>query len=186
MNTLLILLNRTCSADETWTGEETDCVAVKCEAINSPANGNMVCSKKRDFGSVCTINCDSGFDLVGPRQRACGAEGRWSGLPPSCQLIHCGPLTGKISLCIQTLNIKQPHNMATSHVLHWTSSALSVTTIVTLATSWLDQIHASVKNQVHGLVYNPSVNLFNVVHLRRLRMALLPVQGTSNNDQPNV
>ena len=84
----------TCSADQTWTGEETDCVAVKCEAINSPANGNMICSKKRDFGSVCTINCDSGFDLVGPRQRACGAEGRWSGLPPTCQLIHCGPLTG--------------------------------------------------------------------------------------------
>ena len=87
-------VTRTCSADETWTGEETDCVAVKCEAIYSPANGNMVCSKKRDFGSVCTISCDSGFDLVGPRQRACGAEGRWSGLPPSCQLIHCGPLTG--------------------------------------------------------------------------------------------
>ena len=89
--------SRTCSADQTWTGEESTCVAVQCEAINAPANGNMLCSKKRDFGSVCTINCDSGFDLVGPRQRACGAEGRWSGLPPTCQLIHCGPLTGKDS-----------------------------------------------------------------------------------------
>ena len=85
--------SRTCGADQRWSGAESTCVAVQCEAINEPDYGNMICSKSRNFGSVCTITCDSGFDLLGPRQRACGAEGRWSGLPPNCQLIHCGPLT---------------------------------------------------------------------------------------------
>ena len=58
-----------------------------------PEYGTMICSKNRNFASICTINCDSGYDLIGPRQRACGAEGRWSGLPPTCELIHCGPTT---------------------------------------------------------------------------------------------
>ncbi|CBY06819.1 unnamed protein product [Oikopleura dioica] len=85
--------SRTCGADQKWSGEAAECVAVQCEAIHEPEYGTMICSKNRNFGSICTINCDSGYDLIGPRQRACGAEGRWSGLPPTCELIHCGPTT---------------------------------------------------------------------------------------------
>jgi selectin len=71
--------SRTCGADQKWSGVTSSCVAVQCEAISEPEYGNMICSKDRNFGSVCTIQCDSGYDLIGPRQRACGAEGRWSG-----------------------------------------------------------------------------------------------------------
>lgn len=52
--------------------------------------------------------------------------------------------------------------MAMSLVPHWTNLALSVTTIATLATSWLDQTLEFVKNQALGLVYNQSVSWFNV------------------------
>ena len=38
-------------------------------------------------GDTATYICDSGFSLVGPATRTCGADGAWSGSTPLCEMI---------------------------------------------------------------------------------------------------
>jgi cysteine-rich repeat protein len=42
--------------------------------------------------AVTSFWCDIGFELVGPTERICLANGSWSGSQPVCQLVSCGEL----------------------------------------------------------------------------------------------
>ena len=43
------------------------------------------------FGSVVSYECSYGYMLVGERGQTCGPDRRWSGRPPECREINCGP-----------------------------------------------------------------------------------------------
>lgn len=59
-------------------------IAIKCEPLKQVANGqispeNCLGPEKLPFGSNCTISCEKGFTLEGPRSRHCsGRSGVWS------------------------------------------------------------------------------------------------------------
>ena len=64
--------------------------------IGNPANGS-VNIPSRDFGSVATYECDSGFTLVGNMRRTCTLTG-WDGSQPTCSeysWLHSTELTIK-------------------------------------------------------------------------------------------
>ncbi|XP_063986412.1 sushi, von Willebrand factor type A, EGF and pentraxin domain-containing protein 1 [Diachasmimorpha longicaudata] len=57
---------------------------------------------KRSIGSTIDYTCPDGYMLVGSKSRTCEPNGFWSGEPPSCKFVDCGPLpdfeNGQITL----------------------------------------------------------------------------------------
>ncbi|XP_015511335.2 protein lev-9-like [Neodiprion lecontei] len=85
---------KVCLADGTWVPKEMpQCVqvtSVQCPPPKDPPNGRAVytsCS----YNSVVSYECKYGFTIVGDATRRCGADKNWSGQPPVCQEINCGP-----------------------------------------------------------------------------------------------
>ena len=50
-------------------------------------NGNLNCSNGVTgvFDDTCTFNCNEGYELQGPNNRICLADGSWSGGNPVCE-----------------------------------------------------------------------------------------------------
>ena len=54
-------VNRTCLPNNTWSGETTNCNILLCEDLQNPENGfvNLPCG--REYGTICTIECLTGY-----------------------------------------------------------------------------------------------------------------------------
>ena len=50
-------------------GEQPQCIEVRCGQMEYVHHGKTECSNEDKFSSVCTNECDSGFQLVGSRVR---------------------------------------------------------------------------------------------------------------------
>ena len=69
--------------------------------VHSPSDGRCPELPEIERGSVkltglnandtATYSCDSGHKLVGSKTLTCRLGGRWSGTPPQCQFVDCGP-----------------------------------------------------------------------------------------------
>ncbi|XP_039996882.1 sushi, von Willebrand factor type A, EGF and pentraxin domain-containing protein 1 isoform X2 [Xiphias gladius] len=70
------------------------CQVVYCQALSPPENGffvQNVCNNH--FDAACGVRCQPGFDLQGTSIRLCQADGTWSGIPTSCIVRSCPPLS---------------------------------------------------------------------------------------------
>ncbi|MEL6804233.1 MAG: CCP domain-containing protein [Bacteroidota bacterium] len=74
--------------------------ANECPAMESIANGRTSCSRQAALQSVCSFECDEGFELVGAKSVACGQDGAWSAPVPQCRPLSCArqfaPLHGSV------------------------------------------------------------------------------------------
>ena len=65
-------------------------------------NGFYNCSGPQITGVICTFECDHGYSLVGPMERTCLSNSKWSGNLSSCETLHCemlgNPKNGSIIL----------------------------------------------------------------------------------------
>jgi hypothetical protein len=70
----------------------TCAMRVSCPALTAPANGSTD-RTSGSLGDVVSYACEDGFVLVGSSERACGADGAWTGAAPSCEAIvsPCDP-----------------------------------------------------------------------------------------------
>lgn len=77
------------------------CQPIQCPAIESIANGRTSCSGGSAVKSMCSFECDDGFELVGAKSLACEPRGEWSGPVPHCQALLCArqfaPMHGSVS-----------------------------------------------------------------------------------------
>ncbi|XP_072020353.1 E-selectin-like [Amphiura filiformis] len=78
------------SPDYDWNGQRPTCKAVTCPSINPPSNGRFVRSCTNTSGSVCEVECDSSYEVVGDNSLECTARGSsctgsWSVQLPVCQ-----------------------------------------------------------------------------------------------------
>ncbi|XP_073987217.1 hig-anchoring scaffold protein isoform X2 [Rhodnius prolixus] len=82
---------RVCQADGIWSPKEQlpACVPVECPVPESPPFGTAVYTSCQ-YNSVVSYECKYGYTLVGNATRRCGADRKWSGSPPKCQVIDCG------------------------------------------------------------------------------------------------
>ena len=85
--------SRTCQASSTWSNSEPSCDPVDCGALTAPASGSVSCPTGTEYEATCTYACDLGYALDGDANRACAADGAWSGNAPGCALIQCSPLS---------------------------------------------------------------------------------------------
>ncbi|XP_050520065.1 sushi, von Willebrand factor type A, EGF and pentraxin domain-containing protein 1 isoform X2 [Daktulosphaira vitifoliae] len=81
---------RLCHSDGYWVPKEPpSCVPVDCGPPENPFNGNAIFTST-SYNSVVSYECKFGNLLSGEPTRRCGADGKWSGITPSCQEIDCG------------------------------------------------------------------------------------------------
>ena len=59
-----------------------------------PRNGNYTCDGPQITGTICTFECDLGYNLVGSERRECLRNNEWSGIATSCEILHCDDLEG--------------------------------------------------------------------------------------------
>jgi hypothetical protein len=79
-------------AEKGWTGEQPQCIEVRCGVLEVVHHGETLCSDEDKFSSVCTNECESGFQLAGSRVRICESSGLWSGRPSKCSEVSCPPV----------------------------------------------------------------------------------------------
>ena len=60
-------------------------LAVDCDILMDPANGQVTLTAGTTFGQNATYSCNTGYNLVGDSTRTCQATGVWSGSEPTCQ-----------------------------------------------------------------------------------------------------
>lgn len=56
----------------------------QCDFPGIVENG-AASSTSYDYGSKITYTCDTGYRLVGDRERMCMDDGKWTGSSPTCQ-----------------------------------------------------------------------------------------------------
>lgn len=85
----------TCLASGQWSKPTPACKAVQCNSLKAPPHGTMQCQDPLSvysYGSVCTVQCEEGFDLIGTNMTKCLSQGNWSHALPVCQAKRCRPI----------------------------------------------------------------------------------------------
>ncbi|XP_051913857.1 membrane cofactor protein-like isoform X2 [Hippocampus zosterae] len=83
-------LSITCTAGA-WSPVTLECERRSCGAAEELPNGFLDYSEGFQFGDKLYISCKTGYILVGEPARICLASGKWSGHPPSCEVVTCDP-----------------------------------------------------------------------------------------------
>uniref|UniRef100_UPI00358E4E79 sushi, von Willebrand factor type A, EGF and pentraxin domain-containing protein 1-like isoform X2 n=1 Tax=Myxine glutinosa TaxID=7769 RepID=UPI00358E4E79 len=80
----------TCLQNGRWSGGAPKCLPIHCPQPNNIENGRVEGSVFA-FSHAVHYYCMDGYLLSGPRVRKCQSNGVWSGRPPKCEPISCGP-----------------------------------------------------------------------------------------------
>lgn len=68
-------------------------LAIECEDLDNPLNGEVVVVGNFVFNSIATYSCQSGHKLIGTATRVCQENGQWSAEEPVCRSMlsnQCG------------------------------------------------------------------------------------------------
>ncbi|WAR09791.1 CSMD1-like protein [Mya arenaria] len=84
---------RECLSDGNWSGMLPVCNIVYCNAPIEPQNGSVSTPGGTAFEQQALFDCDEGFVLNGSSFSTCNASALWDAIPPSCDLIDCGPVS---------------------------------------------------------------------------------------------
>uniref|UniRef100_A0A3B4TY11 E-selectin n=1 Tax=Seriola dumerili TaxID=41447 RepID=A0A3B4TY11_SERDU len=80
--------NITCLCETGFKGDRCQ-TAVECPHLPQPDNGDF---RVYSYGSICTVQCEEGFDLIGTNMTQCSSQGSWSHTLPVCQAKRCPAL----------------------------------------------------------------------------------------------
>ncbi|XP_074185389.1 CUB and sushi domain-containing protein 1 isoform X1 [Rhinolophus sinicus] len=77
---------RTCLANLTWSGIQTECVPHACRQPETPAHADVRAIDLPAFGYTLVYTCHPGFFLAGGSEhRTCKADMKWTGKSPVCK-----------------------------------------------------------------------------------------------------
>ncbi|XP_034387644.1 P-selectin isoform X2 [Cyclopterus lumpus] len=85
----------TCLASGQWSNPTPTCAVVQCSSLKAPPHASMQCHDplgKYSYGSICTWQCEEGFDLIGTNVTTCSSQGNWSCALPVCLAKRCDPI----------------------------------------------------------------------------------------------
>ncbi|KAE8294240.1 P-selectin CD62 antigen-like family member P Granule membrane protein 140 [Larimichthys crocea] len=85
----------TCLASKQWSKPTPTCTVVQCNSLKAPLNASIQCQDPigvYSYGSICTVQCEEGFDLIGTNRTKCSSHGNWTHALPVCQAKKCDPL----------------------------------------------------------------------------------------------
>ncbi|XP_073714000.1 P-selectin-like [Misgurnus anguillicaudatus] len=86
-----------CEATGQWNDTQPSCEIIKCkpEDIPRPDHSSVKCSGPNgnfSYDSVCEYSCEEGYELKGSNTTKCTATTKWTGKPPTCELVKCSPV----------------------------------------------------------------------------------------------
>ncbi|XP_077500331.1 sushi, von Willebrand factor type A, EGF and pentraxin domain-containing protein 1-like isoform X2 [Amblyomma americanum] len=79
---------QTCAPNGTWTGDIISCDVISCPTPEDVPHATAAYAST-SFGSSVEYRCDQWFELHGPQQRTCLANGTWSDSAPRCLPTSC-------------------------------------------------------------------------------------------------
>ncbi|TNN42181.1 P-selectin [Liparis tanakae] len=85
----------TCLASGRWSNPTPTCAVVQCSRLKAPPHASMQCQDplgNYSYGSMCTWQCEQGFDLIGTNVTTCSSQGNWSFALPVCRAKRCDPI----------------------------------------------------------------------------------------------
>eukprot|EP00058_Branchiostoma_floridae_P027893 XP_002613384.1 hypothetical protein BRAFLDRAFT_68379 [Branchiostoma floridae] len=82
---------QTCQDNQQWTGSPPTCQRKECPPLSTPSNGFM--SGTNFYGDQVTFTCHSGYEISGSAVLTCQMNQQWNGTQPTCERIHCPPLS---------------------------------------------------------------------------------------------
>ncbi|KAI9547587.1 hypothetical protein NQZ68_014853 [Dissostichus eleginoides] len=84
----------TCLASGQWSNPTPTCTVVQCNSLKAPPHASMQCQDPgvNSYGSICSVLCEEGFDLIGGNMTKCSAQGNWSHALPVCQAKRCNSI----------------------------------------------------------------------------------------------
>ena len=85
------LNNASCLHNGMWSSDIPSCEPITCIIPEEIPNGNVTFTSVK-FGATAAYVCDDGYDIIGPSNVTCGANGNWSDSPPICQRTRCQEL----------------------------------------------------------------------------------------------
>lgn len=56
-----------------------------CPRLDDIQNGWVEQDPSNGVGGIARYHCKRGFFLAGREERKCASEGKWDGVPPSCE-----------------------------------------------------------------------------------------------------
>ncbi|XP_047192830.1 P-selectin isoform X1 [Scophthalmus maximus] len=83
-----------CLASGQWSKPTPTCAVVQCNSLEAPPHASMQCQEPFgvfSYGSICTVQCEEGFDLTGTNMTTCSSQGNWSHTLPVCLAKRCNP-----------------------------------------------------------------------------------------------
>ncbi|XP_035696822.1 uncharacterized protein LOC118430220 [Branchiostoma floridae] len=75
-------VNRTCQANQSWSGVQPNCSRTPCPQLKPVQHGSI--SDGGYYGDVVTYHCDPAYEISGDEERTCQANQTWSGTHPTC------------------------------------------------------------------------------------------------------
>ena len=77
--------NITCLPNGQWSNASVpSCNIIVCPPLTPPSHGYLTPPNQYIYGTIVTVNCDSGYDLVGTSTLTCIGSGYWSNPLPQC------------------------------------------------------------------------------------------------------
>jgi len=82
---------RVCTQYNPWSGEEPQCLIVKCSRPESFLNGWLTPDQPiYNYNTTIVLSCDNGYEVKdGPLRRTCLEDGTWGLVPIDCVKIIC-------------------------------------------------------------------------------------------------
>ena len=75
--------------------------AVHCVDIGSIPNGDFTYSSvDRNYGTILTIMCDEGHEVIGADRIVCTSDGSWSDAIPECRGIYLLPYNNQYTMSV--------------------------------------------------------------------------------------
>uniref|UniRef100_A0A3B4TZA5 Selectin P n=1 Tax=Seriola dumerili TaxID=41447 RepID=A0A3B4TZA5_SERDU len=84
-----------CQTSGHWNNPVPLCQVVQCNSLEAPPHASVQCQDPLgvySYGSICTVQCEEGFDLIGTNMTQCSSQGSWSHTLPVCQAKRCPAL----------------------------------------------------------------------------------------------
>ena len=78
---------RQCLSDGQWSGDQAECLALKCPAPDVLDHGTITGTLR--VNDTVKYKCDAGYYLTGDAIRSCKLDQTWSGTRPLCNAVTC-------------------------------------------------------------------------------------------------
>ncbi|XP_066294685.1 P-selectin-like [Branchiostoma lanceolatum] len=106
---------RQCQTNATWSGNDVECIGVKCPDLSDPLNGGMTCDRGASFRypESCNFTCAPGYQLTTEPVRHCQTNATWSEDDATCIGVQCPALltpTNGGMTCDNGSSFRHPEN----------------------------------------------------------------------------